>query len=78
MTSGFARASGGRSARVSEIRSIEVRALAPDVERFRYTAFQDEVFTTTTLVRIEDQDELFVRQGQCLIDLPGLCSRKVH
>ncbi len=41
---------------MSKIRSIEVRALAPDVERFRYTAFQDEVFTTTTLVRIEDQD----------------------
>ncbi len=41
---------------MSKIASIEVRALAPDVERFRYTAIQDEVFTTTTLVSIEDQD----------------------
>ena len=38
------------------IRSIEVRALAPDVERFRYTAFEPEVFTTTTLVRVTDDD----------------------
>ncbi len=36
------------------IASIEVRALAPDVERFRYTSFQDEVYTTTTLVQITD------------------------
>jgi L-alanine-DL-glutamate epimerase-like enolase superfamily enzyme len=40
---------------VPTIADIEVRALAPDVERFRYTAFQDEVFTTTTLVRITDE-----------------------
>ncbi|HEY8018841.1 MAG TPA: enolase C-terminal domain-like protein [Actinomycetota bacterium] len=38
------------------IRSIEVRTLAPDVERFRYTAFEPEVFTTTTLVRVTDDD----------------------
>jgi L-alanine-DL-glutamate epimerase-like enolase superfamily enzyme len=36
------------------IASIEARALAPDVERFRYTSFQDEVYTTTTLVEITD------------------------
>ena len=36
------------------IASIEVRALAPDVERFRYTSFEDEVYTTTTLVEITD------------------------
>ena len=29
---------------------------APDVDRFRYTARSDEVFTTTTLVRITDAD----------------------
>jgi L-alanine-DL-glutamate epimerase-like enolase superfamily enzyme len=40
--------------RMATISSIEVRTLAPDVERFRYTAFQDEVVTTTTLVRIQD------------------------
>jgi L-alanine-DL-glutamate epimerase-like enolase superfamily enzyme len=40
---------------VPTIAEIEVRALAPDVERFRYTAFEDEVFTTTTLVRITDE-----------------------
>ncbi len=34
--------------------SIDARALAPDVERFRYTSFQDEVYTTTTLVQITD------------------------
>jgi L-alanine-DL-glutamate epimerase-like enolase superfamily enzyme len=39
---------------VPEIHSIEVRALAPDVERFRYTSFEDEVYTTTTLVRVAD------------------------
>lgn len=39
---------------VPRIASIEVRALAPDVERFRYTSFQDEVYTTTTLVQITD------------------------
>ena len=36
------------------IASIEVRASAPDVERFRYTSTEDEVYTTTTLVRITD------------------------
>ena len=36
------------------IASIDARALAPDVERFRYTSFQDEVYTTTTLVQITD------------------------
>jgi L-alanine-DL-glutamate epimerase-like enolase superfamily enzyme len=39
-----------------EIARVEVRAIAPDVERFRYTAFESEVFTTTTLVRIVDRD----------------------
>jgi L-alanine-DL-glutamate epimerase-like enolase superfamily enzyme len=39
-----------------EIATIEVRAIAPEVERFRYTAFEPEVFTTTTLVRIVDRD----------------------
>ena len=37
-----------------EIAAIEVRAVAPDVERFRYTSFQDEAYTTTTLVQITD------------------------
>jgi L-alanine-DL-glutamate epimerase-like enolase superfamily enzyme len=41
---------------VPRIASIEVRALAPDVERFRYTSFQDEVYTTTTLVQITDDE----------------------
>jgi L-alanine-DL-glutamate epimerase-like enolase superfamily enzyme len=41
---------------MARIRSIEVRALAPQVERFRYTAFEPEVTTTTTLVRITDDD----------------------
>jgi L-alanine-DL-glutamate epimerase-like enolase superfamily enzyme len=41
---------------VVRIRSIEVRALAPDVERFRYTAFEPEVYTTTTLVRVTGED----------------------
>ena len=41
---------------MARIRSIEVRTLAPDVERFRYTAFEPEVFTTTTLVRVTDDD----------------------
>jgi L-alanine-DL-glutamate epimerase-like enolase superfamily enzyme len=31
-------------------------AVAPDVERFRYTAFEDEVFTTTTVVHVTDSD----------------------
>jgi L-alanine-DL-glutamate epimerase-like enolase superfamily enzyme len=38
------------------IHDIEARALGPDVERFRYTAHQPEVYTTTTIVRIFDQD----------------------
>ena len=50
----FRTAPGG--SRAVTIRSIEVRALAPDVERFRYTAFEPEVFTTTTLVRVTDDD----------------------
>ena len=40
---------------VSRIVHVEARALAPPVERFRYTARSDEVFTTTTLVRITDE-----------------------
>jgi L-alanine-DL-glutamate epimerase-like enolase superfamily enzyme len=39
---------------VATIARLEAWALAPDVERFRYTSFSDEVFTTTTLVRITD------------------------
>jgi L-alanine-DL-glutamate epimerase-like enolase superfamily enzyme len=39
---------------MAEIVRVETRALAPDVDRFRYTALSDEVFTTTTLVRITD------------------------
>lgn len=35
---------------------MDAWALGPDVERFRYTSFSDEVFTTTTLVRITDAD----------------------
>ncbi len=38
------------------IAHVEARALGPDVDRFRYTARSDEVFTTTTLVRITDDD----------------------
>jgi L-alanine-DL-glutamate epimerase-like enolase superfamily enzyme len=41
---------------MSHIAQVEARTLAPDVERFRYTARSDEVFTTTTLVRIADAD----------------------
>ena len=41
---------------MTDIAQAEARALAPDVERFRYTARSDEVFTTTTLVRIADTD----------------------
>jgi L-alanine-DL-glutamate epimerase-like enolase superfamily enzyme len=41
---------------LATINDIEARALGPDVERFRYTAHQPEVFTTTTIVRIRDQD----------------------
>jgi L-alanine-DL-glutamate epimerase-like enolase superfamily enzyme len=40
--------------KVPRIAWIEVRALGPDVERFRYTSFQDEVYTTTTLVKVTD------------------------
>ena len=39
---------------IARIQSIEVRALAPDVERFRYTDREPEVTTTTTLVRVHD------------------------
>jgi len=38
------------------IAHVEARALGPDVDRFRYTARSDEVFTTTTMVRITDDD----------------------
>jgi L-alanine-DL-glutamate epimerase-like enolase superfamily enzyme len=38
------------------IAHVDARALGPDVDRFRYTARSDEVFTTTTLVRITDDD----------------------
>jgi L-alanine-DL-glutamate epimerase-like enolase superfamily enzyme len=41
---------------VAKIARLEAWALGPDVERFRYTSFSDEVFTTTTLVRITDAD----------------------
>ena len=40
---------------MSKIALIEARALAPAVDRFRYTSFSDEVYTTTTLVRITDE-----------------------
>jgi L-alanine-DL-glutamate epimerase-like enolase superfamily enzyme len=36
------------------IEHVEARALGPDVDRFRYTDRSDEVFTTTTLMRITD------------------------
>ncbi len=36
------------------IAHVDARAIAPDVDRFRYTDRSDEVFTTTTLVRITD------------------------
>ena len=36
------------------IAHVEARALGPEVARFRYTDRSDEVFTTTTLVRITD------------------------
>lgn len=39
---------------VANIVRLEAWALGPDVERFRYTSFSDEVFTTTTLLRITD------------------------
>jgi L-alanine-DL-glutamate epimerase-like enolase superfamily enzyme len=41
---------------MSQIARAEAWALGPDVERFRYTSFSDEVFTTTTLVRLTDAD----------------------
>ncbi len=41
---------------MSRIGDVEARAIGPPVERFRYTSFQPEVFTTTTLVRITDED----------------------
>lgn len=41
---------------VTSIARIEAWALGPDVERFRYTSFSDEVFTTTTLLRITDAE----------------------
>lgn len=41
---------------VANIVSAEAWALGPDVERFRYTSFSDEVFTTTTLLRLTDAD----------------------
>ena len=36
------------------IAGVEARALGPAVERFRYTDRSEEVFTTTTLVRVTD------------------------
>ena len=36
------------------IAHVEAKALGPDVDRFRHTGRSDEVFTTTTLVRITD------------------------
>lgn len=44
---------------MSSIARIEAWALGPDVERFRYTSFSDEVFTTTTLLRVTDADGLW-------------------
>ena len=41
---------------VSVISRIEAWALGPEVERFRYTSLTDEVYTTTTLVRVTDSD----------------------
>ena len=41
---------------MASIARLEAFALGPDVERFRYTSFSDEVYTTTTLVRITDAD----------------------
>ena len=34
---------------------LEARAIAPEVDRFRYTARSDEVYTTTTIVRATDE-----------------------
>jgi L-alanine-DL-glutamate epimerase-like enolase superfamily enzyme len=39
---------------MNRIGHIEARAIAPHVDRFRYTARSGEVFTTTTLVRVVD------------------------
>jgi L-alanine-DL-glutamate epimerase-like enolase superfamily enzyme len=39
-----------------EIVLVEARSMAPDVARFRYTGRSDEVFTTTTLVKVSDAD----------------------
>jgi L-alanine-DL-glutamate epimerase-like enolase superfamily enzyme len=39
---------------MNPIALAEARSLAPEVERFRYTSFSDEVYTTTTLVRVTD------------------------
>jgi len=41
--------------RVAIIVRFEARALAPEVDRFRYTARSDEVYTTTTLVSATDE-----------------------
>jgi L-alanine-DL-glutamate epimerase-like enolase superfamily enzyme len=35
---------------------VEARAIAPEVDRFRYTARSDEVYTTTTIVQVTDGD----------------------
>ncbi|MGZ8583615.1 MAG: mandelate racemase/muconate lactonizing enzyme family protein [Actinomycetota bacterium] len=41
---------------MSRVAHVEARALGPDVDRFRYTARSDEVFTTTTLLQITDEE----------------------
>ena len=41
---------------MARIVRFEARAIAPEVERFRYTARSDEVYTTTTLVEATDED----------------------
>jgi L-alanine-DL-glutamate epimerase-like enolase superfamily enzyme len=41
---------------MAEIVRVQARALAPRVDRFRYTARSNEVFTTTTLVRVTVAD----------------------
>ena len=41
---------------MAKIMQVQARALAPAVMRFRYTSRSDEVFTTTTLVRMTDAD----------------------
>lgn len=48
--------------------------MGPDVEKFRYTSFSDEVFTTTTLLRVTD-DEGYTGVGAYDSDTFGMWDR---